>query len=61
VRKEIGLNDSNDCSYNLTVKEVMEKQTRADQLQGYDFVAYHSYAKRRYYEIVGGESIDLKL
>ena len=29
-----------------------EMQIKADQLQGYDFVGYHSYAKRRYTELV---------
>jgi hypothetical protein len=28
----------------------------ADKAQGYDFVGYHSYAKRRYFEVVWGKS-----
>jgi hypothetical protein len=31
-----------------------EEQILADKAQGYDFIAYHNYAKRRYYEVVGG-------
>lgn len=27
----------------------------ADKAQGYDYVGYHNYAKRRYSELVGGE------
>lgn len=39
----------------VAVVEALEKQMRSDAAQGYDYVAYHNYAKRRYYEIVGGK------
>ena len=39
----------------VLVPEVFEKQIEADKLQGYDYVGYHSYAKRRYNELVGGK------
>jgi hypothetical protein len=29
-----------------------EKQLTSDEAQGYHYVGYHSYAKRRYYEMV---------
>jgi hypothetical protein len=29
-------------------------QRISDQLQGYDFVAYHNYARRRYFELTQG-------
>ncbi len=32
--------------------EAFEKQIHADFMQGYDYVGYHAYAKRRYYEMV---------
>jgi hypothetical protein len=32
--------------------EALEKQIEADRFQGYDYVGYHAYAKRRYYELV---------
>lgn len=32
--------------------EAFEKQIVADRYQGYDYVGYHAYAKRRYYELV---------
>ena len=35
-----------------------DKQIAADVLQGYDFIGYHSYAKRRYTEVVW-EDLDL--
>ena len=35
--------------------DVFDKQVTADRAQGYDYVGYHSYAKRRYNELVGGE------
>lgn len=38
------------------VAEVLDKQILADTLQGYDFVGYHSYAKRRYFELVHSTS-----
>lgn len=41
------------------VMQVLEKQMAADRAQGYDFVAYHAYGKRRYFEIVWGKSIRL--
>jgi hypothetical protein len=31
----------------------MVRQAEADGAQGYDFVAYHGYGKRRYFELVG--------
>jgi hypothetical protein len=31
----------------------MVKQMEADRAQGYDYVAYHGYGKRRYFELVG--------
>eukprot|EP01038_Epipyxis_sp_PR26KG_P004065 gene4065-5809_t len=34
------------------VMEALEKQMEADILQGYDFIAYHGYGKRRYFEMV---------
>lgn len=37
------------------VVSVLEKQMLADAAQGYHFVGYHSYAKRRYSEMVGGD------
>lgn len=33
-------------------KEAFEKQRHADSMLGFDFIGYHSYAKRRYYELV---------
>lgn len=35
--------------------EALNKQMAADKAQGYDFVGYHGYGKRRYFELVGGE------
>lgn len=32
--------------------EAFEKQIHSDKLSGYHYVGYHSYAKRRYYELV---------
>ena len=46
--------------YALTINSVdvaFEKQMAADRLQGYDFVGYHGYAKRRYFEMVRGMSV----
>lgn len=37
----------------LIVPRAIVRQTEADRLQGYDFVAYHGYGKRRYFELVG--------
>jgi hypothetical protein len=34
----------------------MVLQAQADGAQGYDFVAYHGYGKRRYFELVGRKS-----
>jgi hypothetical protein len=34
----------------------MVLQAEADGAQGYDFVAYHGYGKRRYFELVGRKS-----
>ena len=34
------------------------KQCEADALEGYDFVAYHSYASRRYFEIMNSDVDD---
>ena len=39
------------------VPEVFDRQISADRDQGYDYVGYHSYAKRRYNELVGGEKM----
>jgi hypothetical protein len=33
------------------VQEAFEKQIAADVLQGYAYVGYHAYAKRRYFEL----------
>ncbi len=41
----------NYCYFNA-VMEAFEKQLEADRFQGYDYVGYHAYAKRRYYELV---------
>mmetsp|Transcript_34893 Transcript_34893/g.33184 ORF Transcript_34893/g.33184 Transcript_34893/m.33184 type:complete len:394 (-) Transcript_34893:435-1616(-) len=38
------------------VPEAFDKQMEADRLQGYDYIGYHSYAKRRYNELVGPDS-----
>lgn len=32
--------------------KAFERQIASDELQGYHYVGYHSYAKRRYYEMV---------
>lgn len=32
--------------------EAFERQMHADRLQGYHYIGYHAYAKRRYYEMV---------
>lgn len=34
------------------VPSVLLKQMRADKLQGFDYVAYHGYGKRRYFELI---------
>lgn len=34
-------------------------QVRGDLMQGYDYVGYHGYAKRRYYELVGPDYEEL--
>jgi hypothetical protein len=39
------------------VVAVLEQQMLADKAQGYDYVGYHNYAKRRYYEVVGGKCL----
>ena len=48
--------DSNrDCWIDHTgteKEEAFKKQLYADEHIGFDFVGYHSYAKRRYYELV---------
>ncbi len=36
--------------------EAFDKQIDADRFQGYDYVGYHAYAKRRYYELVQRKS-----
>lgn len=38
--------------FDLAVPRVMVQQMEADGAQGYDFVAYHGYGKRRYFELV---------
>lgn len=35
-----------------TVEKILALQMEADSAQGYDFVAYHGYGKRRYFELV---------
>ena len=37
--------------FNRHAKESFEWQVKADTLSGYDFVGYHSYAHRRYFEL----------
>jgi hypothetical protein len=37
----------------FAVPEILDKQMAADREQGYDYVGYHAYAKRRYSEMVG--------
>ena len=39
------------------VPEAFDKQMEADRAQGYDFVGYHAYAKRRYFEMVWRKSL----
>lgn len=34
---------------------ILEKQITADSAQGYHYIGYHSYAKRRYFELHGGK------
>jgi hypothetical protein len=34
---------------------VLSRQMAADRMQGYHYVGYHAYAKRRYYEMVQRE------
>lgn len=34
--------------------EALIKQMAADRAQGYDYIGYHGYGKRRYFELVGG-------
>jgi hypothetical protein len=41
------------------VQGAFEEQVKADRLQGYDYVGYHGYAKRRYYELVGPDYEEL--
>jgi hypothetical protein len=41
------------------VLKAFEKQISADHAQGYDYVGYHSYARRRYYEMVQRKKIFL--
>lgn len=36
----------------VAVPKAMVRQIEADGAQGYDFVAYHGYGKRRYFELV---------
>lgn len=38
---------------------VMVEQMEADALQGFDYVGYHNYAKRRYFELVGHDIDDM--
>ena len=33
---------------------MFEKQRYADEAVGFDFIAYHGYARRRYYELISG-------
>lgn len=39
------------------VPAAMARQMEADRAQGYDYVAYHGYGKRRYFELVGRKYI----
>ena len=41
------------------IPKAFELQITADRLQGYDFIAYHAYAKRRYFELVGPDMDEL--
>lgn len=36
----------------MIVIGAMKKQLAADKLAGFDYIGYHSYARRRYYEMV---------
>ena len=38
--------------YESKEEDAFVKQIHADASQGYDFIAYHNYGKRRYYELV---------
>lgn len=41
------------CMYDAPlVPRIFDLQMKADGLQGYDYVAYHGYGKRRYFELV---------
>ena len=40
------------------IPSIFDYQIRADRMQGYDYVGYHAYAKRRYSELVG---VDLEM
>jgi hypothetical protein len=42
------------------VMHAFEQQILADQFSGYHYVGYHSYAKRRYYELVERKFTSLK-
>ncbi|KAJ1418986.1 hypothetical protein B484DRAFT_481556 [Ochromonadaceae sp. CCMP2298] len=37
------------------IPEAMRKQAEADAMQGFDFVAYHGYGKRRYFEMIDAD------
>lgn len=39
-------------SFSYLVPRILVQQMEADGAQGYDFVAYHGYGKRRYFELV---------
>jgi hypothetical protein len=43
----------------VVVMKAFERQLTSDRAQGYDYVGYHSYAKRRYYEMVQRECLFL--
>ncbi len=32
--------------------EVLDKTIEADRLAGFDYIGYHGYAKRRYFELL---------
>lgn len=42
---------------NPWLMEAFERQILGDELSGYHYVGYHSYAKRRYYEMVERKSV----
>lgn len=51
------------CKTNMPdlVDATLDRQILIDKLQGYDFVGYHSYARRRYFELVLGELFGISI